>query len=192
MKSLFVTKKINYDGTQLRPLWAYENFGILGNSVISFIGSCNISFQNMVDLEDKIAKEKIKGSLMLHFIIEVFDVDLKAAVGLQRLLASIVKDEVQNSAGQNQLTREGDDVYWLTGSGKKKEKKKLSISIASKSVTSSQIHFAVNISNRGTPVKTCSLEDFKINPKNFSKKIMKSFVVEFLSICEATQKVRCL
>jgi hypothetical protein len=54
------------------------------------------------------------------------------------------------------------------------------------------IHFALNITNEGTPVPTCSLEDLQIDPKNFAEKVLKAFSEEYVSITEATQKVRPL
>jgi hypothetical protein len=82
------------------------------------------------------------------------------------------------------LIRDGDDLYW--------NQKKLSISIAAQSLKSVMIHFALNITNDGTPVQTCSLEDLKINPTEFSKDVMNKFSLEFESIRNATYKVKDL
>jgi hypothetical protein len=94
MKTHFIDKKIKYDGTQLRSLFAYLEYGVLGNSVVSFIGPCDVSFDHMVDGEDLLAQSPICGSEMLHFIAEIFDEKLSTAVSLQRLFASIVKDYI--------------------------------------------------------------------------------------------------
>ncbi len=191
MKSKFLSKKMKYDGTQLKPLFAYENLGILGHSIFSWIGACDVSFEHMVDLEDKIENSKICGDEMLHFIIEIFNDSLLSAVGLQRLFASIVQTEILNKNSRlniKNFIREGDDIYFL----KKNKKFKLSISIASKSVVSVQIHFALNIVNSGTPVPTSCLSELKIDPRELSQKVMKSFCNEFESIVQATQKVRPL
>ena len=185
MKLKFIKKSFAYTGQQLRPHFAYEGFGLLGNSIVAWVGACEIPFEHMVDLEDVLAKSPIRGDKMLHFIAEVFNQNLFSAVALQRLLASIVKDEIENRLGTKstiQLKREGDDIYW--------DEKKLSISIASISAVSTQIHFAVNVTNKNTPVKTCSLDDFKINVENFAKTILEKFTKEFTSIEEATMKVR--
>lgn len=181
MKKLFIPKKMKYDGSQLRPLFAYENYKIQGDSIISWIGPCNVTLEHMVDFEDKIEKSKICGDEMLHFVIEVFGPDLTAGVALQRLFASIVKDQLKVD-----VIRSGDDIY------SKDKKSKLSISIASRSVVSTMIHFAINITNKGTPVKTLSLQDLKINPKTLADGLMKSFVKEYESIVVATQKVKPL
>ena len=184
MQSLFIDKKFTYDGSQLRPLFAYENYKILGDSIISWIGPCNITLDHMVDLEDKIENAKICGDEMLHFIIEIFDLDLTAAVSLQRLFASISKDFIQAEVQPSfDLIREGDDIYLKAG------RKKLSISIASRSAVSSQIHFAMNIVNEGTPVATTCLNDLGLEAKSTSEKLMTLFVKEYVSIVTATKKV---
>lgn len=185
MKSLFIEKNFKYDGSQLRPLFAYENYKILGDSIVSWIGPCNITLDHMVDLEDKIENAQICGDEMLHFIIEIFGSDLTAAVSLQRLFASMVKDLIQSEISHEfKLQRQGDDIYWLN-----QGPKKLSISIASRSSVSSMIHFALNIVNEGTPVPTACLKDFGLDGKLLANKMMTLFMKEYESIQIATQKV---
>lgn len=185
MKTLFIDKKITYDGSQLHPLFAYENYKVLGDSIISWIGPCNITLDHMVDLEDKIENAQICGSEMLHFIIEVFGSDLTAAVSLQRLFASITKDLIQHETKLKfNLVREGDDIYLYDHA-----KRKLSISIASRSAVSSQIHFAMNIVNEGTPVPTSCLSEFGLDAAALAKKLMNLFNEEYESIMTATKKV---
>lgn len=183
MKTLFIEKKIKYDGTQLSPLYAYLNYSLLGNSIVSWQGPCEVSFEHMVDGEDLISQSRICGQNMLHFIVEVFDQNLMTGVSLQRLFASICKDTIYEKSEVN-LIRDGDDLYW--------NQKKLSISIAAQSLKSVMIHFALNITNEATPVPTCSLEDLKINPNEFAKSVMDKFSLEFESIRDATYKVKDL
>lgn len=115
MQSLFVEDKENYDGSQLRSLYAYLKYGILGNSIISWMGPCHVSFEHMVDGEDLLAESPIEGAEMLHFIIEIFDRDLFSGVVVQRLLASIIRDYLQEAAhqvlGKGTLERDGDDIF---------------------------------------------------------------------------------
>lgn len=187
MKTKFIKKYFSYTGEQLHSHFAYENYGLLGNSIVAWIGPCDIPFEHMVDLEDVLSKSPIRGALMLHFIVEVFNQNLFSAVALQRLLAGIVKDEIEsrgNPRSSIRLHRDGDDVFW--------DDKKITISIASLSPVSTQIHFAVNVNNQNTPVKTAALDDFKINVNDFGKSILEKFSREFDSIEIATQKVRPL
>jgi uncharacterized protein len=185
MKSLWIDKIINYDGSQLRSLYAYLEHGVLGTSIVAWRGSCSIPFENMIDGEDLLDRSEIKSSDMVHFIIEIFHQNLFAGVCAQRLFASVVGDVVNElSDGKIRLRRSGDDLY--------KDKNKFSISIASVSNTATLVHFAVNISNKGTPVPTCSLEDFGIDPKRFALQVMDHWTQEFESIEMATMKVRSL
>ena len=174
------------DGSQLHSLFAYLDHGILGPSIVSWQGACNIPFDHMVDGEDLLAKAVIEGDEMLHFIIEVFDRDLFSGVALQRLFASITRDYLQTAAakvlGTESLRRDGDDIYW--------NDRKLSISIATKSPVSVMVHFAMNVTNEGTPVKTLSLGDLNLDPKKVSEDLMGLFKREFQDILVATQKVR--
>lgn len=186
MKTLWLETSLKYDGSQLRPLYAYENHGILGTSALAFRGACDISFQEMKDLEDVREQSAIRGSDMIHFILEIFDSSLWGAVSFQRLTASIVAQTIRDlTHGKVLLTRRGDDLYTS-------DQKKLSISIASKSQVSVMIHFAVNVSNEGTPVPTCALKDFGIAPEVFARTVLAQIALEYQGTLEATQKVRPL
>ncbi len=184
MKTYFIENEFKYDGSQLKGLFAYLNYGVLGDSIVSWVGSCEVNFSHMVDGEDLLAKSEIRGDKMVHFIVEKFDVSLFSAVGLQRLLASLVIDVLGEMSPANRLHRDGDDVYMGT--------KKLSISIATLSRNSALIHFAVNVVNEGTPVETLCLNDLSVSPITFAKKVMDRFSAEVRTITEATQKVRCV
>ncbi|HEX4922703.1 MAG TPA: DUF366 family protein [Bdellovibrionales bacterium] len=186
MKSHWFEKSFAYDGSQLRSLFGYMQAGVLGDSIVAWRGACDVGFDKMVDGEDLRAKEKICGSDMVHFIVEKFQPHLSFSVALQRLLATIVKDVVEESApnARDKLLRIGDDIY-LDGS----PRKKLSISIATVSPVSALVHFAVNVSNTGTPVPTCCLEDLKIAPEAFARNVMTRYSAEIDSLDQASQKV---
>lgn len=181
MRSKFIEVEEEYDGRQLVSLRNYLKHKILGDSIVAWVGPCNIPFEHMVDGEDVVAGAVIRGDRMLHFIVEKFDCRLFAAVTLQRLLASIVKD-VLSMVSNVKFRREGDDLY--VGESK------LSISIATQSPVSSLIHFAVNVTNAGTPVKTIALEDLQVDPRKLAEEVMRIFCLEVDSIQEATTKVR--
>lgn len=183
MTTYWIEKALKYDGSQLSPLFAYLNFGILGDSIVGWRGPCDVSLANMLDGEDKIAQAKICGSDMLHFVIEKFDCDLLGAVALQRLLAAMVLEALKLRVPHEakSLRRDGDDIYWGD--------KKFSISIATVSAVSAMIHFAVNVSNLGTPVPTCCLEDFNVAPESFAKQILSDLQSEVLGVVRATRKV---
>ncbi|MBT4761703.1 MAG: DUF366 family protein [Bdellovibrionaceae bacterium] len=186
MKSLWVEEIRKYDGADLKSLFAYLNFEVLGDSIVGFQGPCDVGFGEMVDGEDLLAKSAIKSDSMVHFIVEKFDVQLFSAVALQRIMSDIcicvIRDLSDNKAKAVELRRQGDDIY--SGAAK------LNISIATVSPASSLIHYGVNILNEGTPVQTTCLQDFSVDPEKFSKTFMDMFVKEVDSIIRATQKVK--
>lgn len=149
---------------------------------MSWVGPCNISPHSMIDGEDLLALDKICGDNMVHFISEIFHQSLFSGVLAQRLLASLAKDVLFQMQPELEVKREGDDLY--VGDGK------LSISIATVSPISTLIHFAVNVVNNGTPVKTVALNDFGISPKEFAGNLMEAFASEIETSIKATVKVR--
>ncbi len=186
MKSLYLESSEKYDGSQLVSLRNYLKHGLLGDSIVAWRGPCDVGGEHMVDGEDLLAGAAIRGDDMLHFIVELFDCSLFAAVGWQRLLASIAKDVIAKKSSEAGLTKElrqdGDDLYCGD--------RKLSISIATLSPVSALIHFAMNVRNEGTPVKTISLSDFQLGPETVAREIMERFTREVDSGRWATQKVR--
>lgn len=145
----YCDKKMEYNGRQLSSLWAYRNFQLQGDSVVSFRGSCRIEFTEMVDLEDVLARSPIYGPDMLHFIVEHFDRDLEKMVLRQRLLIAIIKEVLETDG--HRMARAGDDLYL--------DERKLSISIATSTPVSVMAHAALNIDSRGTPVPAIGLLD---------------------------------
>ena len=87
MKSLWLDQEFKYDGTQLHSLFGYLGHRVLGDSIISWVGPCEVSFEHMVDGEDLLAQSRICGSQMLHFIFEIFDQTLISGVFIQRVFA---------------------------------------------------------------------------------------------------------
>ena len=99
MKSLFIDREFKYDGSQLGSLYAYLEHGILGDSVISWVGPCEVGLPEMVDGEDIRSHSRICGDRMAHFILEKFDVSLSTAVAYQRLMGSLTVDILRRLGG---------------------------------------------------------------------------------------------
>jgi len=181
MKYYWHEQPVTYDGTQLSSLYAYKNYSIQGDSVIGFRGNCHVRVEEMVDLADVKEAAYIYSTDMVHFIIEIFVLDLEKAIYKQRLFVTIVKETIEEYVPAP-IIRNGDDLYI--------DDKKLSVSIATLSPVSSMIHFGINVSSLNTPVPTLGLEDLGINPSEFANAIMKRFVDELDSIYMAKCKVR--
>ena len=178
-------ESIEYDGSQIEASWAFKSFGIKGSSIITWIGSMNITPDNLKDFED-IGLE-IKSDKIINIIVEHFDeqpANLRIAYMRQRLLVVILKDMLSKMGIES--IRKGDDIY-IVSKDKSKSKskssdilsntvyKKLTVSIATISQNSMKIHLGINITREGTPedVETIGIlelfEDINLNNVNLNK-----------------------
>ncbi len=181
-----VDEIFEYDGSQINPSWAFQEFGIYGSSIVTWIGPVNITPDNLKDFAD--VGLEIKSSNMVNFICEFFDQqppNMRIAYLRQRLLVMIFR-EILTEYGVA-TTREGDDIF-VGGA-------KLSISIASVSLSSAKIHFALNLEDRGTPddVETIGLYDIKINnqqvfTENNLMELINKTVSRFIDEIETIEK----
>ncbi len=176
MDWVFIEDELEYDGSQLKSLWAYSLLGIKEDSIISFIGPCNVKREHMVDYEDYASGYSIYSPKMLHFIVEHFDeVSLRLIYTRQRLLISIARDTIDPT-----IERIGDDLYW--------NGKKLSVSIATISPISAKIHFGVNIES---PKGYACLKEIGINDvKELAIEICRRYTAEIMDIEEDLRKTR--
>ncbi len=184
MKTLFIEKETKYTGAELSPHWIYKNFNIMGNAIVAFIGECEVNLSHMVDIEDVINNEPIYSKKMLSIIEENFNSSIIEMVYKQRLLVTITKELIEKKYPNVNITRNGDDLYV--------NNKKLSVSIATKSITSTLIHFGLNIDATGAPVNAADLEkDIGITDiKNFAIELLTKYKNETEDIELASSKVR--
>ena len=182
MKTLLIDENIKYEGWQLAPHWIYKNFKIMGDAIVAFKGECEVKLSEMVDIEDVVNNEPIYSKNMLSFITEQFNVDLVEGVFRQRLLICIIKETLEKRGFV--VSRNGDDLF-VCG-------KKLTVSIATKSLTSILIHTGVNIDSEGAPIAACGLtNDLGITDiDEFAKEIMQKYLEEIDDIILASTKVR--
>ena len=102
----------------------------------------------------------------------------------QRLLVTITKELIEKKYPNVKIRRSGDDLYI--------EDKKLSVSIATKSITSTLIHFGLNIDANGAPIKAADLtKDVGVEDiKAFAIELLNTYKNEVEDIHDATCKVR--
>ncbi len=182
MKTKLIEHEIKYEGWQLSPHWIYKNFKIQGDAIVAFVGECEVKLTEMVDIEDVINNEPIYSKSMLSFISEQFNVGLVEGVFRQRLLICIIKEALEKRGYK--ITRSGDDLFF--------EDKKLTVSIATKSVNSILIHTGININSEGAPVKASGLaSDLGLSDiKDFAREILNRYSQEIDDIILASTKVR--
>ncbi len=185
MHTKFIEEEIKYTGNELAPHWIYKNFHLQGDSIVAFCGECDVKLTEMVDIEDVINNEPIYSKLMLNFIVEHFNIGLVEGVLKQRLFISIIKEILEKEISVP-VIREGDDLFV--------DEKKLSVSIATKSLTSVLIHVGININPSGAPIEAIGLSLLKISDiRGFAQKIMLKYSQEIEDILLASTKVigRC-
>ena len=200
-----IEESFKYDGSQIEASWAFKSFEIKGSSIITWIGSMNITPNNLKDFED--VGLEIKSDKIINFIIEHFDqqpANLRIAYMRQRLLVVILKDELTKMGIES--IRKGDDIYIISKvkskiKSKDKDKKsnnlsnvvykKLTVSIATISPSSMKIHLGINLTSEGTPndVDTIGMlelfDDVDLNNSNlvdFINNIVKNYIDELNDI----------
>jgi hypothetical protein len=173
---------IAYDGSQLRSHWILERFGLSGDAAVAFIGPCDVLAEHMIDVQDRVAAERIASERMLHFIIEHFDADLDRAMLRQLLFISRAGEILNRRLGAARIMRRGSDLY--------DGPFKVTVSVATVSPVSALIHAGVNVSSRGTPVPTAGLDDFGIPPEAFALEALAAYAEDIASARRARCKVR--
>lgn len=179
-----IDKEIKYTGSELAPHWIYKNFNLLGDTAVAFIGECEVKLPEMVDISDVINNEPIYSKKMLSVIIEHFNIELPEGVLRQRMLVAILKELIEKKYPEVKILRDGDDLFY--------NNKKLTVSIATKSITSVLIHLGINIDPEGAPVNASGLQtDLGVKDiKKFAHELLENYKNELESIADAVCKVR--
>lgn len=186
MKWAFIPKRIDYDGSQLASHFAYKSASLVGDSIVAFVGACDVRPEFMVDVADLASGCEIASRQMVHFIVEHFDADLERAVLRQRLLVSILQQAVnmrlRESKSDSFVRREGDDLF--VGD------RKLTVSVATASPVSCLIHLGVNIDATGAPVAAIGLSD--LLPRERLEPLAADAMVRYAAECEDIREARSL
>ena len=196
MKIRLLPDLINYNGSQINPLWAYNYCSLKGNSIVIFRGAMNIRDEYVKDIEDKKDKKEIKGDDLIHFIIERFDspTNIRLVYYMQRLLIICIKEILEKK--NIKTLREGDDLYIPVLNNNGIIKKKLTVSIATIGISCEKIHCGINLTSKGTPTDVEVIGLFElglnINWKEISMDIAKMFVKEVNDIEKDIFKTKCL
>jgi len=181
MQWRWLSQEIPYTGRELRSGWIADTTGIEGDAIVAFVGPGEVPLENMVDMEDVHRGVPIKAAQMLHFLVEHFDTDLARTVLRQRLLVCQAA-EILNQTSMRQIRRDGDDLF--VG------ERKLSVSIATASPTSTLIHLGLNIDPAGAPVPAIGLDELGVPAAEVAEQIMPAYIEEMQSIEAAQRKVR--
>jgi hypothetical protein len=178
----WIDRAIAYDGSQLSAHWILSETGIVGDALVAFRGPCKVLRDEIADLAD-IDGPGIAANDMVHFVWESFsDTGLMLGVHRQRLLSATALEVLRAMSPDVAARRDGDDLFLGDG--------KLSISIATVTPVSCLIHFAVNASHGGAPVRIAALSDLRVDARAFAENLLAQVASEQASIAEARCKVR--
>jgi hypothetical protein len=180
--------RIDYDGTQIKPLWAFRELDVQGDSIVYFIGEMKVPRTELIDVKDLLENEAeipISSERTIHFIVEHFDdPSLRLAYHRQRILINIAKERIIDDC-ETHVKRNASDLF--VG------ERKLSVSVATSSASSSKVHLGLNITSEGVPegVKAIGLTELGINDFSaLAKAIAKNYVLEIEEIEEDLSKTR--
>ena len=186
--TVFDAGSLDYDGSQIKPLWAFQTLGVQGDSIVYFTGKMSVSRDALVDLEDlreATVSVPISSELVLHFIVEHFDdPSLRLAYHRQRILVAAAKKEVTKAA-KTHVERDASDLYF--------KGRKLSVSVATASASSAKIHLGLNITAEGVPegVEAVGLSELGVKDASaLATSIAKSYAREIAEIEDDLTKTR--
>jgi hypothetical protein len=163
---------IEYDGSQIDPLWAFKAFKIKGSSIVTWIGSMDIKTENLKDYED--LGLEIKSDSMIHCIVEHFDIqpgNLRIGYLRQRLLVMILAEKLSRKGIKS--LREGDDIYI--------NNRKLTVSIAISSLNSIKIHLGINLTDIGSPDDVDVIGLFQLKNEKGNNYFTNDNLIEFIT-----------
>jgi hypothetical protein len=177
---IYKETEIPYDGTPLSPHWIYKKFNLLGDSLVAFVGPAEVTLDHMVDLEDVKKNAPIRSPKMLHFLGEWFIDSLDQGILLQNFLVGNGYQRLWEK-GVRDLSRRGNDLFY--------DKRKLSVSIATRSPVSVLVHFGINIETEGTPIPTAGLKELWLDPWEFAQEVLEKFQQDIEGFKKARVKV---
>lgn len=179
MRSKFIKEDLNFTGEQFSSLFAYDSFNLLGDSIIAFIGACDVSIKEIADLElAKSGKKTFYCPKMLHFLAEHFEVDMEKAIFRSLLLLNIIKDLINEKLDKYLIKRVGTELF--------ENDSRIAFSLASSSPVSSLIYVGVALvpAEEG---KGKGLEGYGIEPVAFANEVMDRYTKE----AERITQLRC-
>jgi hypothetical protein len=181
--NLFAAREpLSYTGSELRPHFLLEKFGLEGSGLVAFSGPCDVPTGKLVDYEDRLKGDHIRAKSMLHFLGEFFDESIEAAVLRQRLLVATVFEALVSRFAVRGLRRSGDDLF--VG------ERKLTVSIVTSSPVSQLLHLGINLDPAGAPVPAIGLLELNVDPGALVKDLFDTVDQEWRGIEWACTKVR--
>jgi hypothetical protein len=182
-RTRFLPAELVYDGTQLATHWPRRSAGLEGDCAVTFLGPAKVPTDNLVDLEDRRAGERITAARMLHLVGVRFGRTLAETVLRQRLYVFLAAERLRlRGVG---LLVEGDDIYTP-------DRRKLSVSIATVSPLAGLIHIGLNDDPSGAPVPAVGLAELEVDAADFAREFLGDLERAESALESAAAKVRAV
>ncbi|OGD79695.1 MAG: hypothetical protein A2Y64_01125 [Candidatus Coatesbacteria bacterium RBG_13_66_14] len=183
LQTRFLPTELTYDGTQLATHWPRRTAGVTGDCVVAFLGPAEVPTENLVDLEDRRTGERITAKRMLHLVGVWFGRTLAETVLRQRLYVFLAAERLRlRGVG---VVVEGDDLYTP-------DRRKLSVSIATKSPLAGLVHLGLNDDPTGAPVLAVGLAELGVGAADFARELLDVFEEAERDLAFAAAKVRAV
>lgn len=184
---VLIKDRLDYTGKEIKPLWTFKELGIQGDSITIFRGEMKVNRDELIDIKDLIREKDqeypITSKDSLNLIIEHFDdASLRITYHRQRILIHIAKEKIER---YGEITRKGSDLYH--------DNRKLTVSIATASVSSGKIHLGINITDKGVPdyVNAAGLNSLGVqDPIALACEIAEEYAEEIKNIEDDITKTR--
>jgi len=184
---------ITYDGSQIVGRYSAEKYGVFGETILIFRGGMKLSPDEMVDIKDIVRESHLNKILIssddsLHFIIEEFDIqppNMEIEYYRLQVLTQIIIEILRSK--NVEIVRKGTDMFV--------KEKKLNVAIATTGISSSKIHFGINIASTGFPshVNAIGLLELGIKQseiENIALEIAERYIEEIAKIKEDVSKTK--
>ncbi len=178
-----LTEKRALSGDEMLPHWALRNFGLLGDSIVSFIGQFSVPPERWIDIDSIMHNQDFPAGDMLHFVIEHFQSSLGETVLRQYVLVSILEEKLLHRVryNDNQLTRLGDDLF--------DGENRLSLTAAGSTLVSTKIHLGVFIDS-APGYGFHGLREYNVDPSELAEVVIMQYRTEMRRISEKAWKMR--
>ena len=170
-------------GDEMHPHWAYRNFQLLGDSIVSFCGPFNVPPERWIDIDSIMHGLNLPEVNMLHIIIEHFNSDLPEAMLRQYVLVSILEEKllhrIKNS--EHKMVRLGDDLF--------EGEHQLSVTAVGTTLVSSKIHLGVFLeANKKNRIH--GLKSYGVDPLELSEVVINQYRADMRRLIEKSWRMK--
>ena len=183
MQYKILKEKRPLSGDEMLPHWAYRNFGLLGDSIVAFIGEFKVPPERWIDLESIMHDRRLPDTDMLHFVVEHFDNNLREGMLRQYVLVSILEEKLLHRIPNDghKLVRLGDDLF--------DGENRLSITAAGCTLVSVKLHMGIYL-EAGPARGVHGLGAYGVDPMELADVVISQYRTEMRRLSEKAWRMK--